>query len=662
MPLDYFLYRGQEKIAIERADEYFTAMLPTERAVEEAALQPGVEDIKRVFHNVYRIRTRSYERDPMMANMRQNQIIPSICHHAYCPVGDPTTRYYLTDRIVLSFHHTVATARKQAILSAHGLRVLRFYDEQEEACLVQVTAASGKNPVKVSNELYEYEEVAFAEPNLINRFSPQYTPADNLFPYQWHLSSREGIDLAADAGVEAPKAWDYTRGSRNITVAVIDDGFDLTHPDFDAMDKIVAPYDYVDRDTAPFPTREDGSYHGTPCAGVAIGEENGEGIVGAAPECSFQPIRFPLNADDNLLFDIFEQASRFSHVISCSWGPMPVYAPLSSLQYNQMSRLHRSGGPDGNGCVVLFAAGNYNAPLKDMDNESFTWRHPSQGLKTTRGPILNGYAAHPDVVAVAASTSLNRKAAYSNWGPEVTVCAPSDNWNPINQQERLPGRGIWTTDNEDSGYGFAPGSRYTGMFGGTSSACPLAAGIVALIRSANPALSAAEAVEILINSTDKITDNDPDPILGLRRGTYGSEGHSDWFGYGKTNAAKAVLAARAGSQPQPAPESAVQGVHIMAALINPAGPEAGEERLMLFNASDQDVNLDDWEIEDAQGRKDRLNSYWLRSGSVVRIGLSRVRLLNSGGEIRLYDANGQEVDRVEYSAQQAEREDWWIKF
>jgi subtilisin family serine protease len=662
MPLDYFLYRGQQKIAIEKADTHFTALLPNSRAVEEAARQSEVEDMKRVFHNIYKVRTDSAAVDATMDKLRENQRIPTICHHAYCPAGDPATRYYLTDQLTLAFDTAVPLARKSAILRDHGLRILRFYEQQEAVCLVQVTAAAGKNPLKVSNDLQAYAEIAYAEPNLINRFQRQYRPTDDLFPYQWHLSSEPGIELLAEAGVDAPAAWEHTRGSRNITVAVVDDGFDLMHPDLGAPDKIIAPYDYTDRDDVPFPTREAGNYHGTPCAGVAIGEENGEGIVGAAPGCSFQPIRFPLTADDNLLFDIFERVSQHAHVVSCSWGPVPVYAPLSALQEEQMRRIHRTGGPDGNGCLVCFAAGNYNAPVKDLDNDSFTWRHPSQGLKTTRGAIVNGYAAHPDVVAVSASTSLNRKSAYSNWGKAITLCAPSDNWSPLNQQERLPGRGIWTTDNEDSGYGFAPGSRYTGTFGGTSSACPLVAGVAALVRSANPNLSAAEVVEVLVNNTDKIVDQDPDPVLGLRKGTYGNDGHSGWFGFGKVNAARAVVAARQLAAAEPEPEPATEGVYIIAALANPAGREAGAERIMLLNTSSEDVNLGNWMIEDSRGRSDRLNDYWLPTGSVVRVGLARVRLLNTGGSIILKDASGQQVDRVGYNAQQAERESWWIKF
>jgi subtilisin family serine protease len=327
---------------------------------------------------------------------------------------------------------------------------------------------------------------------------------------------------------------------------VIDDGFDLSHPDFSGAGKIVAPKDYVDGDARPFPETDAGDYHGTPCAGVAIAESNGRGVVGVAHGCAFMPVRFPLAADDDLLIEIFEEVGRHAHVISCSWGPPPVFAPLSEIVTETFTRLARDGGPNGRGCVILFAAGNYNAPLSDSVNAGgFVWRDGRGVLRRTTGPILNGMACHPEVICVAASTSLNRHSAYSNWGPAVSVCAPSNNFHPLDPQQFVPGRGIWTTDNEAFGEGFTANSRYTGRFGGTSSATPLAAGVGALVLSANPALTAREVRDILQVSADKIEDGEPDIVLGTNRGRYDAGGRCDWFGYGKVDAAAAVQAARA---------------------------------------------------------------------------------------------------------------------
>jgi hypothetical protein len=86
-------------------------------------------------------------------------------------------------------------------------------------------------------------------------------------------------------------------------------------------------------------------------------------------------------------------------------------------------------------------------------------------MRLSRGGIIKGFAAHPKIIAVSASTSLNRHAAYSNWGKEVSVCAPSDNFHPLDSNQFEPGLGIWTTDNEAYGQGLIPHSRYTGVFG-----------------------------------------------------------------------------------------------------------------------------------------------------------------------------------------------------
>jgi subtilisin-like proprotein convertase family protein len=70
------------------------------------------------------------------------------------------------------------------------------------------------------------------------------------------------------------------------------------------------------------------------------------------------------------------------------------------------------------------------------------------------------------------------------------------------------------------------------------------AGVAALILSANPNLTAREVREILQTTADKIVDNNPDPQLGNRFGTYDASGHSQWFGLGRVNALKAVTEAR----------------------------------------------------------------------------------------------------------------------
>lgn len=675
MPNTTHIYRGQHRIELEKEAEFFTVILPQRAMVSSLRQKDEVQVVKRVFDDVYKIKTEDEARDEVMTLLRSNEEIDYVCHHAYRPVGDPGTRYYLTEKVIVGFEASTTVHEKEKVLEAHGLKYVKAYAGLQDVYLLEVTATAGKNPVKVCMDLVERQEIRFAEPNLINRYQTYHRPTDDLFGLQWHLQSSDDIELVAGADVSATQAWDMERGKRDTIVAILDDGFDLTHPDFQGMEKVVGARDFIDNDFLPDPSTQKGDFHGTPVAGVAIGEENGRGIVGAAPGCAFMPIRFDLRADDNLMFEIFEYAGRRAHVMSNSWGPVPVFAPLSSLQFEQITDLVEKGGPDGKGCNILFAAGNYNAPLMDMDNREFEWRHPSQGTRVTRGAILNGYAAHPKVITVAASTSLNLKAAYSNWGKEVNFCAPSNNFHPINPQVRLAGRGIWTADNEESGLGFTIDSRYTGRFGGTSSATPLAAGVAALVKSANPNLTASEIQNILETTADKIEDTNPDPVLGQRKGTYDANGHSEWFGFGKINAEKAVQQARnrlpqpevEDEPPTPSPPPVAEpaneaAIRIVAALVNPKGRESGAETVSLLNVSASPINLTAWEILDRKDRRDTIGNVSIAPGVMLTFVLQNVKLTNTGGSIRLLSPEGEMIEQVDYSGADARREGWLVKF
>ncbi len=677
MAKTYSLYRGGQSIDIEKEPEFITAILPKQELVPQVQAIHEVQHIKPVFRNVYKIKTSAGATDEVSDQLRSQFASQCVFHHAYQPVGDSITRYYLTDKLVVNFKAGTTHSTIETLLEKAGLIYLREFSDTSPTLLLQVSSSAGMNPVKLSQALLNDPNVEWAEPNLINRFiqHDQVIPTDELFAKQWHLNSRDDIEMVRDADVDAPKAWAVSRGSREVVVAVIDDGFDLRHPDLSGTGKIVFPKDFIDGDIRPFPEASNNDYHGTPCAGVAVGNWNGQGIVGIAPECAFLPIRFPLSADDNLLWDIFDYAGDHADIISCSWGPPPVFDPLSTLLRRKFKSLTDNGGKSGKGAVVCFAAGNYNAPLRDAENRSFIWRHPNYGLMENKRKILNGYCTHEDVIAVAASTSQNRKSLYSNWGKEINVCAPSDNWNPLDQLVKVPGRGIWTTDNERFGLGFSRSSIYTGSFGGTSSATPLVAGIAALIRSANPDLSAREIRAILENSADKIVDTIPDDILQHQKGTYDEQGHSEWFGYGKVNAAKALALAVPAPPDESEPEgqeepveeesvTTVEGLRIAAALVNPSGPESGNETVTLFNQSPESYTLDGWYLMDKKGRKQKLDGLSIEAGAYLQVVLKAkgVQLANSGGSIHLVDGLGLEVHKVEYTKQEAKRDGWSLWF
>ncbi len=544
------LQRGGEELALLKVSDRFTVRPTSNAVVDELVQTLPVEQQREIPRSqLQELSVAPEQRDQVMQAARENDAI-AFASHVYQLKDNPETLVYLTDQLTIQFTPETNQATISAIALEFGLQTVQPVVGIPNTFVFQVTNNATENPVKIANRLMGRQEVLIAEPNIVVPQEAHYRPRDSSYTQQWYLNHNGGSGLAAGSHIDVEKAWDITRGNRSVVVAVMDDAIDLNHPDFQGTGKIVAPKDFKDQDFLPLPGSSDES-HGTACAGVAVAEENGKGIVGVAPGCALMPIRTTGFLDDPTIEQLFDWAiANGASVISCSWGPAAVYFPLSLRQRAALTRA-ATQGRQGKGCIVLFAAGNANRPVSGTIFER-NW--PNNLL---RGPTnwLGGFTIHPDVITVSACTSLGKKSAYSNWGTNVSVCAPSNNAPPgmwfeqagyiytapeVNVQ--LPGWGVFSADLLGSA-GYEVGD-FVSTFGGTSSACPVVAGVAALILSANPDLTAQEVKRLLQETADKIVDRDPDPQLGMRLGTYDTNGHSQWFGYGKVNAFKAVQAAK----------------------------------------------------------------------------------------------------------------------
>lgn len=413
---------------------------------------------------------------------------------------------------------------------------LQIFDVKGPRELMVGVTANSSNPIKAAQQLQRIVRVVeFAEPDFATQVEHKVfqVPTDPLFRAQWHLQntgfnrgttigSTRGADARVVEGWEALDSYGLNSyGSDKVIVAVIDDGFDLDHPDLldrapdGSNRKIVKPWDFARNNNDPRPVarerHEDGSWHGTACAGVAVGRLEGGHIVGAAPNAKLMPLRM-----GNSLSGI-EVAKWFNHaaangadVISCSWGALAHYFPISNLTYNAIHNA-ATNGRNGKGCVIAFAAGNES---RDVNNLA--------------GGSINGFAIHPDVIAVAASTSRDMRSPYSNYGREISICAPSNGGRGDLGILTSDVRGQYTMGGEIRYAGYAPGD-YDYNFGGTSSACPLVAGVSALVLSANPDLTSRQVKDILQKSARKIG---------------GATGFSSQFGHGCVNAGAAVKLAK----------------------------------------------------------------------------------------------------------------------
>jgi thermitase len=251
-------------------------------------------------------------------------------------------------------------------------------------------------------------KVAYAEPDFMAQALGN--PDDQYFGVQWGL-----------AKIEAPEAWNVTTGSRQITIAVLDTGVDVDHPDL--ANKIISNMKFCNSATT-----DDVYGHGTHVAGIiAAITNNGVGVAGLGYRCTIMNVKVlddsGMGAYSWLVSGIVWAADNGAKIINLSLG-----APYASSALEDAVNYAW-----GKGVVVVAAAGN---------NGDTTPMYP---------------AYYTNCVAVAATDLNDALASFSNYGDWVDVAAP--------------GVSVYSTL-KDNGYGYKSG---------TSQASPHVAGLAALI-------------------------------------------------------------------------------------------------------------------------------------------------------------------------------------
>jgi thermitase len=310
-----------------------------------------------------------------------------------------------TNQVIVQFADGSAIADRRAYVNALGGRL----DRSLSRINTYVVAFDGlaptvfpPSPVVVSVERDTYTGVSATN--------------DTHYGDQWALPY---------LGVES--IWtNLPEDVETITVAVVDSGVCLDHPDL--AERVAGGWDFVEDDSEP----DDAMGHGCGVAGViAANPNNGVGVAGVAPIVEIMPLRVldkkGIGSQSNIAAAIVYAADRKVDIINLSLAsPVPAAAVEEAVNYALAK-----------GVIVIAAAGN-------------------AGLEGAWYP-----AAYPGVVSVGAIDITEERSSFSNYGTNVDIYAP--------------GRDIYTTSNDNE---------YTTMTG-TSFAAPLVSGLTALDLAIN---------------------------------------------------------------------------------------------------------------------------------------------------------------------------------
>ena len=273
------------------------------------------------------------------------------------------------------------------------------------------------------------------------------------------LNSVDALDgnLWGLDNINAPEVWDGGDGfagatGQGATVAVIDTGVDLDHPEFSG--RIVAGYDFVDGDIIP----DDGNGHGTHVAGTIAAANDGIGMTGVAYNANIMPLRVLNNEGYGWTRDIIA-AVRWA----ADNGADVINMSLGSGGYSQAMAEAITYASD-RGSVVVMAAGNSGGASPDF---------PASYATT-------------DGIAVGAVDRNRALAGFSNRAGTTEldyVTAPG-----VNVYSAVPGGGYDT-------------------FNGTSMASPHVAGIAGLLKGHDRTLAPSRIEDLITGSASRATNS-----------------------------------------------------------------------------------------------------------------------------------------------------------
>jgi subtilisin family serine protease len=385
--------------------------------------------------------------------------------------------YIMTDVFNVQFHEDVSRDEISKMNEKHNVEIIR--EGLENEYMLRLSESSELNTLEVANLYYEDKLTVWSLPDFdvrINRESVSSSYAHD----QWYLCNTGQGGGIAGLDINIIPAWDITKGSSDIIVAVVDEGVD-THEVF-YEGQLITGYNAKDRTNNGLP--HNGDSHGQAVAGIIAANHGTSGVKGVAPNVKIMSVRIEGAR-------VSEQAAAFdtawvrgADVINISWGWSGYFDNIAQALQRAMKN-----GRNGKGTVVVKSAGNTAKEVSFPGNV-------------------------PGVLTVGAVTNLDKPAKYTPRCEHVDMVAPSGDRHDRKVLD------ILTIDRHEP-YGYVSDGRYYNNFDGTSAAAPQVSGVAALMLSLNPDLTQEEVVHILIKTAT-------------------SYGETDWAGAGRLNAFNAL--------------------------------------------------------------------------------------------------------------------------
>lgn len=527
-----FYYKGQVMIPFEpKNDLLAVAVIPTLSKDQEPELNKVAgalglrpeeipDDIRANYVRIFRYSKEPDTREKQTAQDRLER------HPFVRRVGpithlDPRGVSFLTNEIVVRFKNTITRVQAREIAAGIKLEVVREIPHIPNGYLLRAAGTPIYEILDICAALVKRGVAVYAEPNLFVTAVRNYTPNDPRFTQQPHHPL-----------IHSEAAWDVTIGDHSIIVAVMDDGCDTDHEDLTnpagaGWTKVANQFSFISYTT----TLTDSS-HGTRSCGIATAvADNSLGVAGVAPGCQLMPLEWLSSTlsdwsdayiwisggDPGRAAPFPAPLAKGADVISNSIAVGDF--PISGIMKDTWDYI-MTYGRNGRGCIVVFAAGNYN---DDIATDGMT-----------------SWANYEKTVAVASCTisppdAAEQKVSTSCFGDAIDLCAPAGG----------PGGGTETRTMSTAN------SNTYATHGQTSCACPQVAGAAALMLSANPDLSWVEVRQLLRDAAQHIdaANTDPNGIWVDVNGTpsnvagYIGPHHSRWYGYGMLDVESAVQAA-----------------------------------------------------------------------------------------------------------------------